>query len=149
MDETKPTCRCRQLSWFAWDLWASSCAIVNLKWSFQSAAPTGLCSRWKKPPENLGAHRSCGFKPVNDWPEALSRQVVRLFAAASCCEGHYRTTERSPLRSRGQAFRTDTKCDEKRVILGGWELGENADPKEAMWFAVEVDLEETPLAELL
>jgi hypothetical protein len=56
--------------------------------------------------------------------------VVLLFIAEMLREG-ITAQERSPLRSRGQAFRTDAKCESAmRVILGGWELGENANPKE-------------------
>jgi len=92
--------------------------------------------------------------PLHAWKSAIAPGtvatlpqtvlVVLLFIAEMLREGHHRTTGRSPLRSRGQAFRTDAKCDEKRVILGGWELGEKGDPKEARWFAVEVEREEAP-----
>ena len=44
----------------------------------------------------------------------------------------------------GEVFRTDAKCAEGRVVLGGWELGQSSDPREAAWFALELGPKEVP-----
>ena len=37
-----------------------------------------------------------------------------------------------------QAFRTDAKCDENRIVLGCWEKSQGLDTKKAKWLALEV-----------
>jgi hypothetical protein len=44
----------------------------------------------------------------------------------------------------GEVFRTDAKCADERVVLGGWKLGRSSDPREADWFALELGPEEVP-----
>ena len=75
-------------------------------------------------------------------PQTVS--VVLLFISQMLQQGFHRTSGRSPDRGGAQAFRTDAKCDESRVILGGWEIGAAADPKHARWFALEVPRSEAP-----
>ena len=44
----------------------------------------------------------------------------------------------------GEVFRTDAKCADGRVVLGGWKLGQSSDLREASWFALELGPEEVP-----
>ena len=69
-------------------------------------------------------------------PQTVS--VILLLIAEMLKKGFHRTSGRSPLKERRQSFRTDAKCEVERIVLGGWELGEAADPGQARWFAVEV-----------
>ena len=75
-------------------------------------------------------------------PQSVS--VILLFVADMLKSGFNRTSGRSPLRGRGQVFRTDAKCEKDRIVLGGWELGEHSDPMQARWFALEVRESDAP-----
>ena len=44
----------------------------------------------------------------------------------------------------GEVFRTDAKCAEGRVVLGGWRVDKSLDPKEALWFSLEIGPQEAP-----
>ena len=44
----------------------------------------------------------------------------------------------------GELFRTDAKCEPGRVVLGGWLIGDHANPMEAPWFSLELTPAETP-----
>ena len=46
--------------------------------------------------------------------------------------------------SRGELFRMDAKCEKGLVVLGGWLLGEKADPKKAAWFSLDVSPIQAP-----
>ena len=37
-----------------------------------------------------------------------------------------------------EAFRADAKCEQGRVVLGGWLLGSDCDPSSAPWFSLEI-----------
>ena len=92
--------------------------------------------------------------PLHAWKSAVAAgtaailpqtvSVILLFIAGMLKKGFHRTSGRSPLHGGDQAFRTDAKCDEGRVILGGWELGREADPKKSRWFALEVSAADAP-----
>ena len=43
-----------------------------------------------------------------------------------------------------QTFRTDAKCEQGRVVLGGWLRGIDANPLCARWFCVELTPEHAP-----
>ena len=92
--------------------------------------------------------------PLHAWKSAISAgtaallpqsiSVILLFVADMLKKGFNRTSGRSPLRGRGQVFRTDAKCEKDRIVLGGWELGEHSDPMQARWFALEVRESDAP-----
>ena len=44
----------------------------------------------------------------------------------------------------GEVFRTDAKCEDGLVVLGGWTLGATGDPKMAQWFSLEVRPSQAP-----
>ena len=44
----------------------------------------------------------------------------------------------------GELFRTDAKCICGKVVLGGWLLGERADPSVSPWFSLDVTPREAP-----
>jgi len=44
----------------------------------------------------------------------------------------------------GEVFRTDAKCEDGLVVLGGWTLGSTGNPKLAQWFALEVKPSQAP-----
>lgn len=75
-------------------------------------------------------------------PQTVS--VVLLLISKMLERGFNRTSGRSPLQGGSQAFRTDAKCEANRIVFGGWELTNGADPKQARWFALEVSPEEVP-----
>ena len=75
-------------------------------------------------------------------PQTVS--VILLFISKMLQEGHHRTSGRSPLKGGQQAFRTDAKCEGNRVVLGGWELKGDSDPKKARWFALELSPDDAP-----
>eukprot|EP00435_Cladocopium_sp_Y103_P006405 s3783_g2.t1 len=76
------------------------------------------------------------LRTVATMPRMVS--VVLLFISSMLQDGYHRTSGKSPTRQEGQAFRTDAKCEEGRVVLGGWETGRACDPSRARWFALEV-----------
>ena len=92
--------------------------------------------------------------PLHAWKAAVARgtvalmpqtvSVILLFISRMLQKGYHRTSGRSPVKASLQAFRTDAKCDASRVVLGGWELGSSANPKQARWFAYEVQREDAP-----
>ena len=92
--------------------------------------------------------------PLHAWKGAIAHgtvavlpqtvSVILLFIAEMPRKGHHHTSGRSPVRGGLQAFRTDAKCEEGRVVLGGWELGESANPKSARWFAQEIFPQDAP-----
>eukprot|EP00435_Cladocopium_sp_Y103_P056563 s1864_g19.t1 len=75
-------------------------------------------------------------------PQTVS--VILLFISEMLTKGYNRTTGRSPKRSGQQEFRTDAKCASDKVVLGGWELGSEHDPKKARWFSLELTPAEAP-----
>ena len=44
----------------------------------------------------------------------------------------------------GEIFRTDAKCEDGRVVLGGWSLLAGSDTRVAPWFAIEIFPEQAP-----
>eukprot|EP00435_Cladocopium_sp_Y103_P065264 s836_g27.t1 len=75
-------------------------------------------------------------------PQTVS--VILLLISEMLTKGYNRTTGRSPKRSGQQEFRTDAKCASDRVVLGGWELGSEHDPKKARWFSLELKPQDAP-----
>eukprot|EP00435_Cladocopium_sp_Y103_P049925 s2541_g15.t1 len=88
------------------------------------------------------------LSPLHAWKAAIAPgtvatmprmvSVVLLFISSMLQDGYHRTSGKSPTKKEGQAFRTDAKCEEGRVVLGGWETGRACDPSKARWFALEV-----------
>lgn len=49
-----------------------------------------------------------------------------------------------PHRLPGECFRTDAKCANGHVVLGGWSLVEGTDTKQAKWFSVRIEPKDMP-----
>lgn len=56
--------------------------------------------------------------------------------------GPYLLSAKRPIYSEAEAFRTDAKCEDGRVVLGGWEMNDNT--MLARWFSIEVGPSEAP-----
>ena len=71
---------------------------------------------------------------------ALPTQVrlTLVFIQRMLVRGNYTVSCSSPARPTAQAFRTDAKCATGSVVLGGWSLGDGADPGAAKWFSLEL-----------
>ena len=92
--------------------------------------------------------------PLHAWKSAIAPgtvallpqmvSVVLLFIAGMLKRGHHRTSGRSPQTGATQAFRTDAKCEPEKIVLGGWELGPDQDPRKARWFSLVVTAREAP-----
>eukprot|EP00435_Cladocopium_sp_Y103_P007668 s5210_g2.t1 len=90
--------------------------------------------------------------PLHSWKAAIAPgtvatmprtvSVVLLFISSMLQSGFHRTSGKSPIKREGQAFRTDAKCEEGRIVLGGWEVGKTSDPKKSRWFALEISPKE-------
>jgi hypothetical protein len=50
----------------------------------------------------------------------------------------------SPVRLSGEWFRTDAKCADDLVVLGGWECKNGVEPKQARWFCIPLTPAEAP-----
>eukprot|EP00438_Fugacium_kawagutii_P018198 Skav226142 [mRNA] locus=scaffold1047:606146:609121:- [translate_table: standard] len=44
----------------------------------------------------------------------------------------------------GEVFRTDAKCEDGRVVVGGWSLADGVDTKKARWFSLEINPIQAP-----
>lgn len=44
----------------------------------------------------------------------------------------------------GELFRTDAKCEDGRVVLGGWSLSKGQNTRDSRWFSVELTPEQVP-----
>ena len=58
--------------------------------------------------------------------------------------GDYTSDCWSPKPIPGDSFRTDAKCETGRIVLGGWEVGQSGDCKDARWFALEIGPSDAP-----
>ena len=68
---------------------------------------------------------------------ALAALTLEL-VASRFRRGDYTSACWSPSPLPGDSFRTDAKCETGRIVLGGWEVGEEVDCKRARWFAFEI-----------
>ena len=92
--------------------------------------------------------------PLHAWKSAIAPgtvailpqtvSVVLLYLAEMLKQGYHRTSGRSPRSEGRQAFRTDAKCEDGLIVLGGWELGQHMDPKQARWFSIELREPDAP-----
>ena len=92
--------------------------------------------------------------PLHAWKGALAPgtvalmpqtvSVILLFIAEMLKKGHHRTSGRSPQTGAPQAFRTDAKCEPGKIVLGGWELGKDQEPRKARWFSLVITPQEAP-----
>ena len=92
--------------------------------------------------------------PLRSWTSVLARGTAcRVPALVHLCLVYIRAQLEegrrlvpAPLKpsSLKQAFRTNAKCEQGRVVLGGWLLGVDANPSCAKWFCVELTPEQTP-----
>ena len=67
-----------------------------------------------------------------------------IYIRAQLEDGHRLVPAPSKPSSLRQAFRTDAKCEQGRVVLGGWLLGVDTDPSCAKWFCVELTPGQAP-----
>jgi len=56
--------------------------------------------------------------------------------------GRFLLSAKRPIYSDTEAFRTDAKCEDGRVVLGGWDMNDNT--MLARWFSIEVSPSEAP-----
>ena len=92
--------------------------------------------------------------PLHSWTSVLARgtacrmpalvHLSLIYIRVQLMEG--RRLVPAPLKpsSLRQAFRTDAKCEQGRVVSGGWLLGVDADPSIAKWFCVELTPGQVP-----
>ena len=86
--------------------------------------------------------------PLHSWTSVLARgtacrvpvlvHLSLIYIRAQLEEGHRLVPAPSKPTALKQAFRTDAKCEQGRVVLGGWLLGVDADPSCAKWFCVDL-----------
>ena len=96
----------------------------------------------------LKAHMS----PLYAWASAMHRcslgklpdtVILTLLYIEECfAEMEYKVSPLKIDRSDQPLFFTDAKCEDNRVVLGGWETG--SPPGQARWFSVEVSQAEAP-----
>ena len=59
-------------------------------------------------------------------------------------KGEFTTACWSPRQAGGESFRTDAKCEEGRIVLGGWELAAPGSVGSSRWFSFVVTADEAP-----
>ena len=77
---------------------------------------------------------------VGKLPETIV--LTLLYISLHLKRGSFLLSVKRPLVFSKEAFRTDAKCEDGRVVLGGWEC--TSEPSTARWFHVEVKSDEAP-----
>ena len=75
-------------------------------------------------------------------PELVA--LVCVFIKQKLLDGLRKTPCVAEEVNRGELFRTDAKCERGQIVLGGWLLGADADPKKADWFSLDISPEQAP-----
>lgn len=77
---------------------------------------------------------------VGKLPETIV--LTLLYISLHLKRSSFLLSVKRPLVFSKEAFRTDAKCEDGRVVLGGWECANK--PADAKWFHVEVKPDEAP-----
>ena len=96
----------------------------------------------------------CFLAPLYAWKGAMAPNTVGKVPRTVCLvlryvkglleAGHHRSPCFAPHHQPGHLFRTDAKCENGKIVLGGWELVHTDEPSEARWFSVEVPRDQAP-----
>ena len=68
--------------------------------------------------------------------------LTLLYISVHLERGSFLLSVKRPVVFSKEAFRTDAKCEDGRVVLGGWECA--GEPATARWFHVEIKPDEAP-----
>ena len=77
---------------------------------------------------------------VGKLPETIV--LTLLYISLHLKRGSFLLSVKRPVVFSKEAFRTDAKCEDGRVVLGGWER--SGEPSAARWFHVEIKPDEAP-----
>ena len=82
--------------------------------------------------------------PLYAWGSAVAPGTVGKLpeTVVLTLRGSFLLSVKRPLVFSKEAFRTDAKCEDGRVVLGGWECAD--EPATARWFHVEIKPDEAP-----